>query len=113
MGEYLSEHHGIFDTGDDATAALAFGAGQNVDAEDAAHEFGPEQVSVSTFAAIVGGFVTHVHCQGVGLLADDFGSESGGGGEDVRWRPRFRQRAGQLAAISRAMAGVPSGHNSG
>ena len=83
VGQDLSDHHGILDAGDDAAAALALGAGQDVDAEDAAHEFGPEQVSASAFAAIVGGFVTHGHCQGVGGLADDFGSESGGGGGDA------------------------------
>ena len=83
VGQDLSDHHWVFDAGDDATAALAFGTDQNVDAEDAAHEFGPEQVSASAFAAIVGGFVPHGHCQGVGGLADDFGSESGGGGEDA------------------------------
>ena len=47
VGQDLSDHHWVFDAGDDATAALAFGTDQNVDAEDAAHEFGPEQVSAS------------------------------------------------------------------
>ena len=53
----------ILDAGDDAAAALAFGTDQNVDAEDAAHEFGLEQVSTSTFAAIVDGLAPHGHCQ--------------------------------------------------
>ena len=83
VGQNLLNHHGIVDAGDDAAAALAFGTDQNVDAEDAAHEFGPEQVSASAFAAIVGSLVPHGHCQSVGGLADDFGSESGGGGEDA------------------------------
>ena len=46
----------------------------------------PEQVSASAFAAIVGGFVPHGHCQGGGGLADDIGSESLGGA--VVWAGR-------------------------
>ena len=81
--EYFSDDGGIVDAGDDAAVALALGADQDVDAEDAAHEFGPEQVAAASGFAGVGLFVSQGGGQLGGCLADNLGAEPSCGREDA------------------------------
>jgi hypothetical protein len=81
--EYFSDDCGIVDAGDDATVALTLWADQHVDAEHAAHEFGPEQVAATSLLGRVGPFVTHGGGQLYGFVAHDLGPQSRGGREDA------------------------------
>ena len=71
--EYFSDDGGIVDLGDDAAVALTLGADQYVDAEDAAHQLGPEQVAAASLLARVGLLMTHGRGQLDGFSAHDLG----------------------------------------